>query len=186
VSAGLELEARERPLSVPRAGVHAAATRALAWLNRRIVEVAVVALLAAAGVLTVSVVTRYLFKVPTDWQDEAAVFLMVGATFMSGASVQAQRGHVGIAALAGILPPRINRWRAIASDLVSLLFCAFFSWKSWVLLREAVVDGQTSSSTWAPPLWIPYSLMAAGMTLVAVQLLLQLLQPFLSEQEVRA
>ena len=36
-------------------------------------------------------------------------------------------------------------------------------------------DGQTTDSTWGPPLWIPYSTMAAGMTLVAIQLALQAL-----------
>jgi TRAP-type C4-dicarboxylate transport system permease small subunit len=58
-------------------------------------------------------------------------------------------------------------------DLMCLLFCGFFAWKSWTLLHEAWVDGQTTSSSWAPPLWIPYSLMAAGMTLVSLQCALQ-------------
>jgi hypothetical protein len=43
------------------------------------------------------------------------------------------------------------------------------------MLHEAVVEGQTSSSSWGPPLWIPYGLMAAGMTLLCVQILLQIL-----------
>jgi TRAP-type C4-dicarboxylate transport system permease small subunit len=62
----------------------------------------------------------------------------------------------------------------VAADAVSLLFCAFFAWKSWTLLREAVLERQTTSSSWGPPLWIPYSMMTLGMTLVALQLLLQL------------
>jgi TRAP-type C4-dicarboxylate transport system permease small subunit len=143
------------------------------------------ALLGAAGILTASVVTRYLFKVPTDWQDEASVFLIVGATFLCGAYVQSFRGHVGIAALAGILPPRVNRWRTICADAISLAFCVFFSWKSWTLLREAVAEHQTTSSTWAPPLWIPYSIMAAGMSLLSIQLLLQLLAHFAAKGESR-
>ena len=85
---------------------------------------------------------RYFLKVPTDWQDEAAVFLLVGAIFLCGAYVQSHRGHVGIEALAGILPPPVNRVRALLVDLGSLAFCAFFSWKSWTLFHEAVPRGR--------------------------------------------
>ena len=75
----------------------------------------------------------------------------------------------------GLLPPGVNRIRLIVVDLLSFLFCAFFSWKSWVLFHEALVEGQTTSSTLAPPLWIPYSLMAFGMTLLSAQILVQLI-----------
>jgi TRAP-type C4-dicarboxylate transport system permease small subunit len=126
-------------------------------------------------VLSYSVVMRYFFKVATDWQDEAAVFMLVGATFFCAAYVQSFRGHIGIEALAGLLSPRVNRVRLLLVDLLSFLFCAFFSWKSWAMFHEALVEGQTTSSTLAPPLWIPYSLMAFGMTLLTVQILVQLI-----------
>jgi TRAP-type C4-dicarboxylate transport system permease small subunit len=142
-------------------------------INRLFAGISMVAMLVAAGILTSSVATRYFFKLPTDWQDEAAVFLLVGATFMSGAYVQARRGHVGIGLLAGLLPARWNRLRLKLCDALSLLFCAFFAWKSWTLWLEAWREGQTTDSTWAPPLWIPYVLMATGMTFLSIQLALQ-------------
>jgi TRAP-type C4-dicarboxylate transport system permease small subunit len=123
-------------------------------------------------------VLRYFSPEPTDWQDEFSVFLLIGVTFMSAAWVHSQRGHIGIEALAAILPPPINRVRMFVVDMLSALFCAFFAWKSWTLLHEAVVDHQTSSSTWAPPLWIPYGIMSAGMTLLCVQVALQLVHHF--------
>ena len=143
-------------------------------LNRAMMALGALALLAASIVLTHSVVTRYLFKAATDWQDEAAVFCLVGTTFLCAASVQSQRGHIGIEAVAGLLPPAAERWRRRLIDLVSFAFCVFFAWKSWTLWHEAWVDQQTTSSSWAPPLSLPYGLMAAGMTLLSVQLLLQL------------
>jgi TRAP-type C4-dicarboxylate transport system permease small subunit len=133
-----------------------------------------VALLAASLVLTSSVLSRYFLHASTDWQDETAVFLLVGATFLAGAFVQAIRGHVGIEAVTTILSRRANAYRHVAVDLVCMAFCAFFAWKSWTLLHEAWVDGQTTNSTWGPPLWIPYVLMALGMSLLALQLLVQL------------
>lgn len=143
------------------------------WINRAMVALGMLALLIASCVLTYSVFSRYLLKASTDWQDEASVFLLVGATFLCSAFVQALRGHIGIEFLGGVLPAWANRIRLALVDLACTAFCAFFTWKSWTLLHEAWVDGQTTSSSWAPPLWIPYGLMALGMSLLTLQLLLQ-------------
>ena len=149
--------------------------RATDGLNRILTTFCALALVLASLILTYSVAVRYLFHEATYWQDEAAVFLIVGATFLSAAHVQARRGHVGIEALVEILPPWANRIRFVLVDVASLAFCCFFAWKSWSLFHEAWVDGQTSSSTWGPPLWIPYSTMAAGMTLVSLQIAMQII-----------
>jgi len=146
---------------------------ALDRLNRAIVALGMIALLAASLVLTSSVVSRYFLKASTSWQDEAAVFCLVGATFLCSAFVQSLRGHIGIEAVSTLLPAGANRIRLALVDLLCLAFCSFFSWKSWTLLHEAWVDGQTTSSSWAPPLWIPYFLMAAGMSLLSLQLAVQ-------------
>jgi TRAP-type C4-dicarboxylate transport system permease small subunit len=143
--------------------------------NRIVAIPCMAALIVAAAVLTYSVVARYFLKIATDWQDETSVFLLVGATFLSGAFVQAGRGHVAIEVLAPLLSPRLNRVRLVLADFISFLFCAFFCWKSWTLLRDAWVDGQRSNSSFGPPLWIPYALMALGMTLLSLQLLIGLL-----------
>ncbi|RAU23994.1 TRAP transporter permease DctQ [Paramagnetospirillum kuznetsovii] len=145
----------------------------MAWINKAVMGLSMLAIVAAALILTGSVVLRYFLKIPTDWQDEAAVFLLVGLTFMCGAAVQAGRGHIGIQALAGLLPAGVNRLRLLVCDAASGGFCAFFSWKSWTLFHEALADGQTTSSSWGPPLWIPYGLMATGMTLLSLQIVLQ-------------
>ena len=150
--------------------------RLLGYLNRAIVVLSAIALVVASCVLTYSVVLRYFSPQPTDWQDEFSVFLLIGVTFLSAAWVHSQRGHIGIEALAAILPPRANRIRVLIIDILSALFCAFFAWKSWTLLHEAWVEDYVSSSSWAPPLWIPYLLMALGMSLLTMKILLQLVR----------
>jgi TRAP-type C4-dicarboxylate transport system permease small subunit len=155
----------------------AAFERALAFCNNIIVVLAALALIAACAILSYSVLSRALFHSANYWQDEAAVFLLVGATFMTSAYVQGQRGHIGIEAFVGLLPPLANRIRLRLVDVASLLFCAFFAWKSWTLAHEAWVDGQVSNSMWSPPLAIPYVLMATGMTLLCLQILLQIAIP---------
>ena len=152
--------------------------RALVWINRGVMMLGMIALIAAALILTSSVVTRYFLHASTDWQDEAAQFCLVGATFLCSAFVQAIRGHVGIEAVSAILPASVNRVRVALVDLGCFAFCVFFAWKSCTLFYEAWSEGETTSSSWAPPLWIPYSLMAAGMTLLCVQLAVQVVVSF--------
>jgi TRAP-type C4-dicarboxylate transport system permease small subunit len=155
----------------------AAVERGLVLSNNVIVVLAAVALVAACAILSYSVVGRALFHSPNYWQDEAAVFLLVGATFMSSAWVQQQRGHIGIEAFVGLLSPLANRIRLWLVDVASFAFCTFFAWKSWTLAYEAWDDGHVSNSMWSPPLDIPYGLMALGMTLLCVQILLQIIAP---------
>ena len=180
MASGASLPPRSATVN-PAGGIDPATPRALlplahalAFANRILVAFGMLALLAASLVLTSSVVTRYLFKSSTDWQDETAVFLLVGATFLSGAFVQSIRGHVGIEAVATLLSRRADAARRAFVDLLCLAFCTLFAWKSWTLLHEAWSEGQTTASSWSPPLWIPYLLMSLGMTLLAVQLLVHL------------
>jgi TRAP-type C4-dicarboxylate transport system permease small subunit len=149
--------------------------RVLWWLNRGMLAIGMVGLLVASLVLTYSVLSRYFMHASTDWQDEAAVFCLVGATFLTSAFVQQLRGHIGIEAIASWLPPAANRIRMLFVDALCVAFCALFAWKSCTLLRDAWVDNQTTSSSWAPPLWIPYGLMAGGMILLTLQIAVQLI-----------
>lgn len=177
MSHGFDIEPA-RALALPDNALLAGVTVALMRLNTFLMRLSMGALIVTSLILTYSVVSRYFFGAPTDWQDEASVFLLVGVTFFCTAWVQGQRGHIGIEALSSLLPPRVNAARLFLVDLISFLFCAFFSWKSWAMFHEAWVDGQTTSSTFGPPLWIPYGMMAAGMSILALQILVQVFTHF--------
>ena len=155
----------------------AALGQALALCNRVIVFFAAIALIAACAILSYSVLGRARFHNPQKRQDDAAGVVVVGAPNNNPAYVQGERGHIGIEAFVGLMSPLANRIRLWLVDVASLLFCVFFAWKSWTLAHEAWVDGQVSNSMWSPPLAIPYVLMALGMTLLCVQLLLQIIIP---------
>ncbi|HEX9488783.1 MAG TPA: TRAP transporter small permease [Stellaceae bacterium] len=163
------------PVDIPSAGVLGGLQSLLSTLNTFLIIISAIAAFAAGLVLTWEVAGRYFFKIPSDWQDELSIFLLVGATFLSAAWIQARRGHVGIDALAHILPSAADRVRRFVADVVSLAFCAFFCWRCWALLMEAWEEGQITGSAWGPPLWIPYGLMTAGMSVLVAQLVLQVL-----------
>ena len=98
----------------------AALDRALALCNSVIVVFAAVALIAACVDPQLQRARpRHVLTAPNYWQDEAAVFLLVGATFMTAAYVQGQRGHIGIEAFVGLLSPLANRIRLWLVDVAS-------------------------------------------------------------------
>src|SRR6266478_6068373 len=78
-------------------------------IDRVLVSACALATIAAGLVLTYSIAVRYVLHSSTDWQDEMAVFLLVGATFLSAPYVQSMRGHIAIEAIEGFLPDRIER-----------------------------------------------------------------------------
>ena len=184
MSHGFDLAPAKGP-AVPDQPALAGFSLFLDRFNSLLLKLSMAAMILTALILTYSVVSRYFFNVPTDWQDEASVFMLVGVTFFCTAYVQSYRGHIGIEALSSMLSPRVNAVRLFFVDVISCLFCAFFSWKSWALWHEAWVDGMTTSSTFAPPLWIPYAMMAFGMSVLTLQILVQVLTHITNKRSVR-
>lgn len=149
------------------------AAAVLRVVNGVLFNLSALALVAASGVLTFGVLAGHLIGRAFEWQDEVMVFLVAGAIYLSAATVQAKRGHIGIEVFGSLLSPRANRVRHVLVDAVTLAFVTIFAWKTGALLHEAIAEGQTSHSAWGPPLWIPYSVMTVGMTLLALQVALQ-------------
>ncbi len=107
---------------VPRTGLLAPVQAVVTGLNGALAVLSALAIAAAGCVLTWEVVGRYFLGIASDWQDELSTFLLIGATFGSAAWTQARRGHVGIDALAHVLPPAVDAVRRVLADVCSLLF----------------------------------------------------------------
>lgn len=152
---------------------------ALRSFNRWMAILSAVLILLATLVLTYEVVTRYVMTVANDWVIELCIFLLIAATFLSAGYTQAERGHVGIEVLDEVMSAKWNRYRRLLGDLLSLVVVGFIARNAWHFTANAYEQGWATSSTWAPPLWIPYFFMAFGLTTLCLQMLLQIIEGLL-------
>ena len=148
----------------------------LRHFNRWMAILSAFLIFAATLVLVYEVVTRYFLRITNDWVIELCIFLLIAATFLSAGYTQAERGHVGIEVLDEVMSPRWNRIRYMLGDFLSLIVVAFIAHNAWVFTFNAYDQGWRTGSTWAPALWIPYFFMAFGLTTLALQMVLQIVE----------
>lgn len=148
--------------------------RALAALNLWMGYAAGLLVAVSAVVLTAEVLLRYFLGSPSDWALELCIYMLIASTFISAAYTLAARGHVNIDIVDALLAAGVNRWRLLFADLGAAGLCGFVAANAWRLTATAWGEGWVSNSTWGPKLWIPFAFIALGMTLLALQYLVQI------------
>jgi len=131
--------------------------------------IAATLLLLAILVVCQMVVMRYFLNASTVWQTEFVVFSLVGTAFIGSPYVLLLKGHVNVDLLPLYLGHRARFALALLASGGGLLFCLVMAWTGYVLFHEALVNGWTTSTVWALPLWIPYLAMPFGIGLMALQ-----------------
>jgi TRAP-type C4-dicarboxylate transport system permease small subunit len=149
--------------------------RAVFRLSTACAAVAAAMLLAAALVITWSIVYRAM-GASTWWELEFAVFMMVASLFLASPYCLATQGHVGVDLLSHYLPRRLARPLALATGLIGLAVCVYLAWTGAELTLHALARGERTESAWAPPKWPLYLAMPVGLGLTALQYVADLLR----------
>lgn len=137
----------------------------------------IAAVLVGLAILVVCqmVVMRYFLNASTIWQTEFVIFSLVGSTFIGCPYVLMVKGHVNVELLPHYLGRRGRYFLALIASSLGLLFCAILAWKGYGLFHEALVEGWTTDTIWALPLWIPYLSIPLGIGLLSLQYVADLL-----------
>ena len=127
--------------------------------------------LIALGVLVVChmVFVRYVLNQNTIWQTDFVTWSLVAATFIGSPYLLLSRGHVNVDVLPLYLGRRARWWLALASIAMSLAFCIVLAVLTMRFWLEAWENRWVSDTMWRARMWIPYSSMPIGLTLLALQ-----------------
>jgi len=143
--------------------------RAIEFLSDVTGYVSAIAILLATLVIVEQVVVRYVLKLPTIWQVEFAVYLLIAATFLGAAYGLKENSHINIELVTTHLPPGVKRWLDLITSVIALWFCAYLAWKGAVMWWEAYEGGWRTSSLWSIPLVYPYAIIPLGMGATSLQ-----------------
>ena len=121
----------------------------------------------AAGCLFLSIVIitelvfeRYLFKNAITWQTELVTMLLVASTFIGSAYVLSEKNVTKL---------------KIFTDSLCLIFFLILFYVSYEITYEAFIKNYNTGTVWGPPLWIPYSSMLIGATLMTMSYISELI-----------
>ncbi len=137
----------------------------------------VAAALIAMGVVVVChmVFVRYVLNQHTIWQTDFVTYSLIAATFIGSPYVLMTRGHVNVDVLPHYVGGRKRWWLALFAAVVSLAFSITLATLTFRLWREAWDNHWVSETMWRARLWIPYSSMPIGLSVLSLQCLADLL-----------
>ena len=137
----------------------------------------------AAGCLLLSIVLitelvfeRYIFRNAITWQTELVTMLLVASTFIGSAYVLSEKGHVNMEYLYSFMSEKSITKLKIFTDTLCLSFFSFLFYVSLEITAEAFIKNHNTGTIWGPPLWIPYSSMLIGATLMVMSYVAELIK----------
>lgn len=110
---------------------------------------------------------------------EIAGFLLVGASFLALAATLRMGDHIRVSILLQQVPKAVARIFEVWCLGVAVLLVGFFSWHAGALVYDSYVYNEVSFGIIPIPLWIPQSVMTAGLVIFTISLADDFLQVLL-------
>jgi TRAP-type C4-dicarboxylate transport system permease small subunit len=130
-----------------------------------------VLILASMLIVCYGVALRYVFGASTVWQLELSTYFLMFAAFVGGAYGMKHGDHVKIDLLVDRLPEKARLYVRLLASVLGFLFIVVVALIAYVLWWETTESGRTSGTAWNVPLTYPYLIVPLGMTLIALQYL---------------
>ena len=129
------------------------------------------ALLAAALMVTVDVLSRKIFNVTMSGSDEYSGYVFSARTTWAYSYCLLQRSNVRIDALYNYLPRKVTAILDVVGLLLLFYFMSIMTYYAMVSFVDSWVNNSVSITTLGTPQWIPQLFWVAGLILFFVTLI---------------
>lgn len=120
------------------------------------------------------VIWRYLLNKPSVFSVEISEYIMIFITFMCAGWVLHKNAHVSMTVVTDHLPARVKIVLDIVTSLLTMAVCCVIIWKGALSAVIAFAGNYRSASLIQFPLWISYSFIPLGMTILFLQYVVRL------------
>ena len=153
-----------------------AAGAAVDRLGTAALAVSALAVAVMAALVTVEVLARSFASVSTLVADEMAGYLLVILTFFGLAESLRAGAFIRVEFVDRWLGADARRWLEAVLLVVALAYTVLLAWEFWRLVLQSFRFGSTSLQVSRTPLWMPQACMAAGASLLVLQLVVETLR----------
>ncbi|HWP51701.1 MAG TPA: TRAP transporter small permease [Clostridia bacterium] len=122
------------------------------------------------ALLTIQVVSRYVFNNAITWAEELAVIMFVWLIYLGVAGAVTKRKHLKIDALINAVPFKVKRVLLILDNLITFAFCAYVAFPFSQLIVNLSGSG-VKTSLLRLPKNIVYSIVPICLVLTCIRLI---------------
>jgi TRAP-type C4-dicarboxylate transport system permease small subunit len=137
-----------------------------------------VLILASMLIVCYGVFLRYVLGASTVWQLELSTYFLMFAAFVGGAYGLRHGDHVNLSLVVDRLPEKVRLYVRLLASILGFVFIAIVALIAYDLWWETAQAGRTSGTAWNVPLTYPYLIVPLGMTLIALQYLVIVVEIF--------
>ncbi|MBC8159271.1 MAG: TRAP transporter small permease subunit [Alphaproteobacteria bacterium] len=125
-----------------------------------------------ATITVYEVVMRYLFNKPTLWAFELVIIMCATAWMLSVGYITQQKGHIGITILYLMMPPKVQWYLDLFSNVVGFFAISALCYASVPMMHDALTMHELSGTAFnSPEPMIAKTILVMGSGIYAVQLL---------------
>ncbi|PCM45832.1 TRAP transporter small permease subunit [Marinobacter sp. ANT_B65] len=143
--------------------------KSITQLNRWLAITASSLVFIMVAVISFEVIARYFFDAPTVWALELSTLLLGPYFLLAGPYFLHTAGHVNVDILYSKLSPRIAAFTDMGIYAVIIAISCVLIYQSIPVAQNAIESGETSFSSWNPPIWPVKALIPVAFSLLLLQ-----------------
>lgn len=150
--------------------------RFVGFVMKLSMAISAVGVLICLGLISYSVLMRYVFHSPPTWVDDTVGFILAAIVMFAAAPTLRQGGHISVDMLIGLVGAQGKRRAALWSTLSSLLVSAILVVNGWDTVVASKMFGITTTGNVEIPVYLLQILVPVGgasMLLVALEALVR-------------